>query len=190
MLHHTGTIPLHTSRLLLRPFCCEDAQAMFENWASREEVTYYTPWPPYSSVEKVRERIEQWQAQYENPAVYHWVVVCKENGQAIGSVSVQALREKHLSCEIGYCLGNDYWNRGIMTEALQAVLQLLFGTVGMHRVQALHHLNNPASERVMEKAGMQFEGVLRDFGQYADGTWYSLCVHSILRQEWRTQPEA
>lgn len=184
MLHHTGTIPLDTPRLLLRRFESRDAQDMFDNWAGREEVTRYLPWQPHANVEVTRDRIAAWQERYESAAVYHWVIVKRETGQAIGSISVQALREATRSCELGYCLGNAFWNSGYMTEALHAVLGLLFETVGLHRVQALHHLHNPASGRVMEKVGMTHEGTLRDFGQQADGSWFSMCIYSILQSEW------
>lgn len=184
MLHHLGTIPIETPRLLLRQFRIEDAKDMFDNWAGREEVTRYMAWPPHQNVRMTRERIEQWCAQYGNPAVYHWAIIFKDNGQAVGSVSVQALRERQLSCEIGYCLGNDYWNRGLMTEALRAALHFLFEKIGFRRVQGLHRENNPASGRVMEKAGMTYEGTLREFQCDRDGIWHSLCIYSVLRSEW------
>ncbi|AVQ97220.1 N-acetyltransferase [Ethanoligenens harbinense] len=184
VLHHVGTMRLATPRLFLRRFEVRDAQDMFDRWASREEVTRHLPWQPHAGVEVTRGRIEAWQEQYADKRVYHWAVAQKETGRAIGSISVQAMREANRSCEIGYCLGNAFWNNGYMTEALRTVLELLFETVGLHRVQALYHAGNPASGRVLQKVGMTHEGTLRDFGRQADGGWYSMCVYSILESEW------
>lgn len=180
MLHHIGTVQIETPRLLLRPFIEADAPDMFANWAGDERVTRHLSWAAHRSVEQTRARILDWLPQYENPAVYHWALLPKESGRAAGSVSVQGLRERHLSCEIGYCLGTDFWNRGYMTEALRAVLDVLFARVGFHRVQAMHRAGNPASGRVMQKAGMVYEGTLRDFGLDQAGQWYSLCVYAAL----------
>ncbi|HEY8392736.1 MAG TPA: GNAT family protein [Capillibacterium sp.] len=66
-------------------------------------------------------------------------------------------------CEIGYCLSKRYWNQGIMTEALKAVIAYLIKEVGFKRVQAVHQVENPASGRVMIKAGMKHEGRLRGY---------------------------
>ncbi|MFT8887393.1 MAG: GNAT family N-acetyltransferase [Ethanoligenens sp.] len=184
MLQHYGTISIQTPRLLLRKFVVEDAPDMFQHWAGNEQVTRYLTWAPHENVEVTRERISEWQQQYGNPAVYHWAIALRETGSVIGSISVQAIRQQNRSCELGYCLGNTFWNKGYMTEAMRAVLKLLFEKVGLHRVQALHHFDNPASGRVMEKVGMTLEGALRDFGRYADGTWYSLRIYSILEDEW------
>lgn len=184
MLRHTGTVPIESQRLLLRPFCEEDAQDMFDRWAGDEVVTRFLPWAPHRDVAITRDRIRQWVEQYTYDHVYHWAIVPHESGHVVGSISVQALRERTRACEIGYCIGRAFWNRGYATESLRVVLKLLFEQVGLHRVQALHHQQNPASGRVLEKAGMTREGILRDFAQDPDGSWYSLHLYSILEREW------
>ena len=82
----------------------------------------------------------------------------KENMQAIGSISIVNFSDLHEWCEIGYCLSRNYWNNGIMTEALKAVIKLCFTKVGFNRVHAFHHAENKASGRVMLKSGMKYEG--------------------------------
>ena len=76
--------------------------------------------------------------------------------QVIGDISIVAMDENDSSCEIGYILGQNYWGRGMMTEALKAVLDFCFTRVGFQKVRACYASLNPASGRVMEKAGMSY----------------------------------
>ncbi len=69
---------------------------------------------------------------------------------------------------IGYCIGKNWWNSGITTEALKAVIKYLVDEVGVSRIEGRHSIENPSSGKVMEKAGLKFEGVLRkkDYSNY------------------------
>lgn len=92
----------------------------------------------------------------------------------------------HNSAEIGYSLARDYWNRGIMTEAVRAVLRYAFEKMQLHRVEAQFELDNPASGRVMEKAGMQKEGVLRG-RLYNKGRYVDVALYAILREDYMSK---
>ena len=87
-MKHLGTRTLETERLLLRRFTLEDAQAMYDNWASDEEVTKYLMWPAHESVETSRAVLAEWVADYEKPNCYQWAIVPKTFGQPIGSIAV------------------------------------------------------------------------------------------------------
>ena len=106
---------------------------------------------------------------YENADCYNWVIEYKENGQPIGSISVVRLEEEIDCAEIGYCLSEKYWGKGIMPEAFGSVIGFLFREVGVNRIQATHDTNNPKSGRVMEKCGLQYEGTLRQAGKNNQG---------------------
>jgi len=93
------------------------------------------------------------------------------------------MREHHRA-ELGYWIAKESWNCGYATEASQAVIDFGFGTLGLHRIQARHLVRNPASGRVMEKLGMQQEGIERD-SIIKWGRYESLVVYSILEPEWR-----
>ena len=90
------------------------------------------------------------------------------------------------AAELGYWLGVEYWNLGFMSEAAAAVIDFAFGVMGLNRVFAQHMTRNPASGRVMEKAGMVPEGIqrqaIRKWGVYED-----LAMRSILRSEWEVR---
>lgn len=181
MLTHKGTQIIETPRLILRRAVREDAEPMFRNWASDPEVTEFLTWQPYAGVESAHYILDLWIGEYENPAFYQWMIVPKDMMEPIGSISVVRLREDIAEAEIGYCIGKPWWHRGIMTEALGAVMDFLFTRVGMNRVAARHDVRNPHSGQVMAKCGMAYEGTLRQ----ADRNNRGICdvaYYAILRK--------
>ena len=185
MLSHQGTQILHTERLLLRPVTMEDAEAMFENWASDPEVTKYLTWPPHDSVEVTKAVISNWLESYQRKDFYLWVIVLKENGHMpIGSISVVEHVDDRRKAEIGYCMGKPWWHKGIMSEALKAVMDFLFDQVGMNRLEARHDPRNPHSGNVMKKCGMTYEGTHRQAGRNNQGICDEI-VYALLAQEIR-----
>lgn len=182
-MRHQGTKRLETERLILRPFTAEDGDAMFRNWASDPEVTRYLTWPTHESVESSRKITAFWEEEAKKPEVYQWAIELKELGEPIGSLSVVRVRETPFSADLGYCIGRAWWGRGLMTEAVRAVILYLIRDVGFDRVAACHDARNPASGRVMKKAGMKKDGVLRGAGCNNQGpvdeVWYSILSEEL-----------
>ena len=184
MLTHKGTQTIETSRLILRRAIREDAEPMFRNWASDPEVTKYLTWPTYEKVETAYQILDLWASEYEKPDYYQWMIVLKELGEPIGSISVVRQNDRVEEAEIGYCIGSRWWHRGIMTEALNAVIDYLFTEVGMNRVAARHDPNNPHSGGVMRKCGMKYEGTHRACDRNNQGIC-DATQYAILRREWK-----
>ena len=168
-MNHLGTVKLETDRLVLRPFKIEDAADMFSNWASSDEVTRYLTWPAHSSVDVSKMLLESWVKAYEAPQKYEWCIELKEIGQAIGSIGVVHIDENVDAMELGYCVGPAFWNQGITTEALKRVIEFLFSEVGCNRICAYHHTGNTNSGKVMQKAGLTYEGTLKSAGKTNTG---------------------
>ena len=160
-MKHLGTKCLETERLILRRFTLADAEAMYRNWASDDAVTRFLTWPTHSDVEISAMVLSDWVSHYEEENYYQWAIVPKEFGQPIGSIAAVRIRENVASVEIGYCIGRAWWHRGIMTEALDAIIRFFMKEVGANRVEARHDPNNPHSGGVMRKCGMIYEGTLR-----------------------------
>ena len=186
-MNKTGTQRIETHRLVLRPFTVDDAEDMFTNWASDPEVTRFLTWPPHQNVDGTRWLLGQWTSHYDDGAYFQWAIEWKETGAVIGSIAVVKLEEAIESAEIGYCLGRAFWGRGIMPEALRAVMDYLFDTVGLNRVWAGHDVNNPKSGRVMEKAGMKKEGILRASGVNNQGI-RDVAIWAALREDRAPKP--
>ena len=186
-MQKTGTKTLETARLILRRFSPEDAGYMYQNWAADPEVTKFLTWPCHASPEATRALLENWERQYENGSYFSWAIESKDVHQPIGSIAVMKLDEQIDSAEIGYCLSRKYWGQGIMPEALIAVMHYLFEEVGLNRISAVHDVKNPKSGRVMEKAGLKYEGTLRQASKNNQGIC-DIVLRAALRNEW-TIPE-
>lgn len=183
-MKHIGTKVIETRRLILRPFTMEDARPMFDNWASDPEVTKFLTWPAHSSVDVTSMILKDWVTGYEKPDRYNWAITLKEEGNApVGNISAVRMAENIDSVEIGYCMARRCWGKGIMAEALKAVIDFFMAEVSTNRVCAFHDTANPNSGRVMAKAGMKFEGVLRQSDRNNQGI-VDLACYSILKSEW------
>ena len=181
MLTHKGTQTIETKRLILRRAIREDVEPMFRNWASDPEVTKYLTWPAHESVEVTQSVLSGWLSEYGKDDYYHWMIVLKETGEPVGSLIASTVGRAQ-SAHIGYCIGRKWWRRGIMSEALQAVIEYLFDEVGYHRIEAMHDPDNPNSGAVMRKCGMKYEGTHR----MSDRNNQGICdaaYYAILRDE-------
>lgn len=181
MLKHIGTQEMNTARLCLRRYKMQDASDIFGNYATDERVARFLSWRPYTNIEDLQAFIAGQIAAY-GPRSYNWVI--EYGGQVVGSISVTGMDEKNESCEIGYCLGHAHWNKGITTEALQAVLGYLFGRVNFNRILAKHDVENMASGKVMLHCAMRQEGRLRQHYLRHDGSFSDALLYSILREEY------
>ncbi len=177
-MNKIGTKTIETERLILRRFTVEDAGDMFENWASDPEVTKFLTWPAHTSEDVTKTLLADWVTRYENGEYFNWAMELKETGKVIGNISVVKLNENTEAADIGYCMSRAYWGRELMPEALKAVMDFLFDKVGLNRVAACHDVNNPKSGRVMDKAGMKQEGILRAAGKnnqgICDEVWHAM----------------
>ena len=183
MLTHKGTKTIETDRLILRQFTMDDAAPMFRNWASDDQVTRYLTWPTHESVEITNMVLSDWTSHYGEPDFYNWAIVLKENGpEPIGNISVVHVKDSTLCATMGYCMSRAHWRKGIMAEALTALIAFLFDEVGFNRIEADHDIENPASGRVMQKSGMTFEGTSRQGGHNNRGI-IDLCHWAILKSD-------
>lgn len=157
-MKNLGTITIETERLILRKFKLSDAENMYKNWASDEEVNKFLTWPAHKNVEVSRSVIDTWIEEYTSDKNYQWCIELKNIGEAIGSIAVVNYKEDIEAVEIGYCIGRKYWNQGITSEALTALIEFFFKKVGVNRIEAKHDLLNPNSGKVMAKCGMKYEG--------------------------------
>ena len=186
-MRHTGTQTIATERLTLRRFTIEDAENMYYNWASDPEVTKYLTWQPHKSVEETTEILQQWEEDYSKNDFYQWAIICKDGpDEPIGSISAVEICERTAAVEIGYCIGRNWWNRGIVTEAFRGVIPFFFERVGANRICAQHDPANPGSGRVMIKSGLRYEGTLRQ-ADYSNRGIVDAAVYGILAKEYRPE---
>lgn len=177
---HKGTKYLETERLILRKFNVNDAQKMFDNWATNSNVTKFLTWQPHANVEVTKAVLNDWISKYNEENFYQWAIVIKDKNEPIGSLSVVRINEDVNETEIGYCIGEQWWGQGFTAEAFKRVIDFLFNEVGVKRICAKHDVNNPNSGKVMVKCGLKHEGILKRAGKNNDNNACDLAIYSIL----------
>ena len=182
-VENKGTQTLESDRLILRRFTMDDAELMFKNWTSRPEVAKTLSWYPADELEDTKEILREWTSSYERDDFYIWCCVWKENNEPIGSISATVKNPKFDEVEIGYAVSDLYWGKGIATEMLKMVVRYMLLDCKYNRLYAMHGSDNPASGKVMDKAGLKFEGVHRKQGKDKYGEYYDMSVHAIIRDD-------
>jgi len=164
-----------------------DVSDIYNNWAKDPEVSKNLTWHPHKSEEESAGLLAGWLERYNDPTYYHWGVELKETGRLIGTFQAVNLSERDKSIELAYCMGQEWWGRGLMVEAVEAVIAHFFESVGFNRVYATHFLQNPNSGKVMLKAGMKYEGVLRQARWFEKFGFMDLAYYSILKSEYNKE---
>jgi [ribosomal protein S5]-alanine N-acetyltransferase len=150
---------IYTSRLLLRCPRPSDAAGIFESYAQDSHVTRYLMWMPHRSVAQTRQFLAESAEGRQAGRQFHWVL-CPANDetQVIGMIGLDC---EGFKVDLGYALARESWGRGLASEAASAVVDAALAEAHIVRVGAHCHVENLASARVLEKAGMQREGILR-----------------------------
>ncbi|QOR34389.1 GNAT family N-acetyltransferase [Clostridium sp. 'deep sea'] len=179
MLNHIGTQTIETGNLFIRRFKKQDIKDAFNNWVTEKEVVKFLSCPVHSSIEVTASVITDWIQCYEKHDFYQWAIVPKDYKKAIGTISIMNIQNTPKRCEIGYCIGKDYWGKGYTTEALKAVIHYALFDINFNRVEAMFYPLYKNSGKVMSKAGMQYEGLFR---KYAEDNSDKI-IYSILQQD-------
>lgn len=183
IMNHCGTEYIETERLILRRFTVEDTDAMFRNWASNKEVTKFLMWPAHEDISVSEKVLKEWVDNYFKSDFYQWAIVLKKNGsEPIGTIGVVSHDDAVGKVHIGYCIGQEWWNKGITSEALHYVMEFLFEKVDVQRIESRHDPRNMNSGEVMKKCGMKYEGTLSNADWNNQGVC-DACYYSLLKSE-------
>lgn len=168
---------LNTPRLLLRKMTMRDAADLHE-YCRDKQVAEHVLWNAHQSMLDTRGYLRFILHQYRDGVPSSYGMVLKETGKLIGTIGFMGYSPENNSVEVGYSMSRAYWNKGLMTEALRAVIDMAFEALHVNRVEAMHETTNPASGKVMLKCGMRFEGVMRskifNKGHYSDVAMYAI----------------
>lgn len=154
---------LHTDRLTLRPLTLEDASDMFE-YTSQQEATKFLSWTPHERIEETTRFLENVVTLYgSSHTEFSWAIQLKETGKMIGVVKLFEISKNNSRAEVSYILNSRFQGKGYINEAISSVIDFAFTEMNLIRVQARCTSDNKASEKVMQKANMQYEGLLRKY---------------------------
>lgn len=154
-----GSVPatIQTDRLRLRVPVMEDAWAIYTSYAQDPEVTKYLTWRPHPDIATTQAFLARCVRCWQEATAFPWVIVRKVDAVLVGMIE---LRIDGDQADVGYGIARPHWGQGYTTEALRAIIAWALGPGNLRRVWAVCDVENPASARVMAKAGMQCEGIL------------------------------
>lgn len=151
---------IEMERLVLRVPTIEDAPATFAGWTRDREVTRYLTWRPHQRIEQAEQFIQSCLAAWEREARFPYIITLKGSGEVIGMIDPRIEGSK---VGIGYVAARAHWGKGFVTEATRAIIEWVFQQPSIYRVYATTDVENMPSQRVLEKVGMQCEGILRKY---------------------------
>ena len=170
-----------TERLIVREYQKKDIADLFE-MASDKDVTKFLHFKPYTDKKEAKKRISWLNKHYKHsPYISSFAVELKENGKVVGDIAISNYRAKAGGIvEIGYMFNKDYQGKGLCTESVKGVFKFIKEKGFAKRIHATHDTENVASGKVMQKAGMTFEGISRKAGENNLHLRYDVANYSIL----------
>lgn len=175
---------LETPRLLLRPFVIQDATTVqqlagdYRVAASTLQIPH--PYPDGAAEIWINSHPSLWEVGHS----VTFAITDLRSSVLYGAIGLIIDAPEHQRAEMGYWIGVPYWGQGYCTEAAQALLNFAFSTLALNRVYAYHFVSNPASGHVLQKAGLQPEGCLRQH-IFKWGIPQDVLLYGIVRQDWQ-----
>lgn len=173
---------LETDRLRLRKLSMRDAADIYA-YSQDPQVARYVLWEAMTSLSEAKNYIRYMLRKYRLGEPASWGIEWKATGQIIGTIGWMWIQRENASAEAGYSLNRRFWNQGVMTEALGALIEYGFTCMNLNRIEAQHETENPASGTVMRKCGMLREGTLRQ-RMINKGKYVDVELYAILRQDY------
>eukprot|EP01030_Chromulinospumella_sphaerica_P010250 gene10250-10055_t len=176
-------VQLHTARLTLRFLDQNDTAAMYALFSDAAAVRYWSC-PAWQDMSAARDYIAQTLKNYADGTALRWALV--NGAQAVvGVVTLYHFDQQNSRCDVGYMLARPYWGQRYMQEALKAVFDYAFGTLGLHRIEADIHPDNAASVRLLQGLRFRLEGHLRE-RWFVDGEISDSLILGLLARDWQS----
>jgi|SRR5215831_10237782 len=148
---------IETERLILRVPSIADATAIFNSYARDDEVLRYLIWRPHKDLTETESFLSGCVAAWKGDRRFPYVIMLKQSSKAIGMIE---MRLDGFKVDVGYVVARPFWGEGLATECLRVLIDWALTQESTFRVWALCDVENAASARVLEKVGMQREGIL------------------------------
>lgn len=174
---------LETKNLLLRRMHSADASALFKV-LSDEGVTKFYDDVAFTDISRARGQIKAWEDGFKNKRCIRWGITRKDEGYIIGSCGYYGFHTYYERASIGFELARNNWRQGIMTEALNAIIDYGFGKLELNRLEAVVMPENTASIKMLEKLGFRKEGLLSEYEKWGNKGFVDLLLFAMLRKTW------
>ncbi|HET7017624.1 MAG TPA: GNAT family protein [Streptosporangiaceae bacterium] len=173
---------LRTERLVLRQITETDGPGLFDIF-NDDQVTAHYAWDTFTSIEQGHELAQRTARAFRERESLRWGLVPHGSERIVGSVGYTRWNTENRFAILGYDLARPYWQRGLMTEAVTAVLRLGFEQMDLNRVEALVMAGNVASITLLSRLGFSHEGELRSRALHR-GEFRDVWTFGLLRAEW------
>lgn len=174
-------VTLQGSAVELREVRASDDEAVFA-YASDPRMTRYLIWDTHTDIETTRAFLAECIAAAMAPDRVKYSLAAEIEGKLVGMAALRVSSTQHQRGEIGYGLHPDWWGRGLGTDLARTLLTFGFRELGLHRIEATADPRNTASQRVLEKAGMRREGLIREH-MLIRGRWRDSLSYAILETD-------
>lgn len=168
---------LETKNLILREITDEDAEVIYRNYSDSDVMKYFGC-ELQNNISQAEEKIKRVKDDFNNGKGIRWAVCLKHDNKMIGSGGFWRILKEHLRAEIGYELSRTHWGKGIMKEALTAMINYGFEKMNLHSIEANLDPDNTGSVKLLEKLNFVREGYFKDSyyfkGEFTDTATYSL----------------
>jgi len=172
---------LHTKRLDLIEIRQSHLRDLYDLF-SDEEVTRYYNLLPFDKEDDAQPLLDWSIERYKEGSGIRWGIALKGKSNIIGTAGFNNYTKNHRA-NIGYDLQRQYWNKGYITEALDAVIDYGFNQLSINRIEAEVMQGNINSEKVLQKLSFKNEGILRNWMLWNE-KYYDMTMFSLLRTEW------
>lgn len=169
-----------TEDLSMRKCSQKDIEEFFR-LAVNPNVTKFVQWENHKSIEETTSYVASLEEEFFKGDRMTWAICSRQADTFMGLISLSQINEKNFSAEVGFWLGEEYWNKGYATEALKVIIDYgLYGNLNLHRIYARHIVEHIACGRVLQKAGLIFEGVERG-SVYCKGKFFDAARYAITK---------
>ena len=174
---------LDTERLTIRKLAESDANDIFE-YAKNPNVAEFTTWNAHKNIGDSKQFIEFVINEYNIGNPQTWGIVLKETNKLIGTIGFLAWNESINRVDFAYALSQNYWNKGLVSEAVKKVIGFGFEELKFNKITAHCVAENVTSEKVMQKIGMKYEGLFKQH-EIKNGKLLNIKCYAIMLSEWK-----
>ena len=167
---------LETERLILRKISMDDAEDMF-HLRTNEDAMKYINKPKLTSIDDAKEIIKK----MNDPDRIQWGITLKTSDIIIGTIGYHRIEKEHYRAEIGYMLHPQYWNTGLMSEAITKVINYGFDEMKLHSIEAIINPGNTISRKILKKFNFIKEAYFKE-NFFFEGKFYDSEVYSLVKK--------
>ena len=178
------TPTLHTDRLLLRKIEFTDITFIHSHFSNETVCKYMVDNEPVKTIAEANDIIKWSHGEATNPTNNRWLITLKKSQEPIGTIGFHKWDKRNNITDIGYDLTPEAWEKGYMTESMRLVLEFLFAELKVNKVQAVVHVDNQASQALLEKVGFEKEGLIRAMYLFR-GVYHDHLLFGVLRGEYQ-----